>query len=248
MTRYDATERVGVSEVQSAIVGELGWLFREQPISDFGIDAHLETVADGNPTGKLIAIQIKSGSAHFHENSKTFTHYVDKTHYEYWVNHSLPVVLVGVPSPGTIIWQKLAMTTITETKRGYKVLVPKAQTLTSDAKAALAAVAEGPAEAQKIRKLLLDRPIVQYLLEGGLVYVEFEDWVNKSLGRSEIKVFFAERENYTWKYWFTGMDVFGLIGKLFPWADYVLDEEYYSLHCEYSGEELELMKRRHGDI
>jgi len=164
------------------------------------------------------------------------------------VNHSLPVVLVGVPSPGTIIWQKLTRTTISETKKGFKVLVPKAQTLTSGAKDALAAIAEGPTEAQRIRKLLLDRPIVQVLLDGGSVYVEFEDWVNKSLGRSEIKVFFAEEKNYTWNYWFTGMDVFGLIEKLFPWADYVLDEEYYRLHCEYSGEDLELVKRRHGDI
>jgi len=73
MPRYDSTERIGVSEVQSVIVGELGWLFREQPISDFGIDAHVETVGDGNPTGKLIAIQIKSGPSHFHENDKTYT-------------------------------------------------------------------------------------------------------------------------------------------------------------------------------
>jgi len=248
MGRYSPAERIGVAAVQTVVEKGLGWLFREQPISDFGIDAHVETVFNGNPTGKLIAVQIKSGPSHFQESGKTYTYYIDKVHYEYWANHSLPVILVAVPSEDTIIWQKLTRSTMKETSKGYKVLIPKSQSLTEDAKRVLVDLAEGPKEVQKVRKLILDRPIVRHLQTGGAIYVEFDDWVNKSLGRSEIKLFFDEKQKYVWHHMFTGYSALGLIENLFPWAGLSLDQEFYDMHCDYGGEELYLVKRQYGEI
>ena len=48
-----------------AIFLEMRWLFRRQLESDFGIDAQVEVVEDGRPTGQLVAIQIKSGASFF---------------------------------------------------------------------------------------------------------------------------------------------------------------------------------------
>ena len=58
------TDRIGVSVVQLQI-SKLGWTFREQPVSDYGIDAHIELVKDNKATGQLIALQIKSGKSWF---------------------------------------------------------------------------------------------------------------------------------------------------------------------------------------
>lgn len=63
------TERIGVAAVDK-LFHQLGYIFREQPISDTGIDAHIEIVHDNVVTGKLIAAQIKSGVSWFQETTE----------------------------------------------------------------------------------------------------------------------------------------------------------------------------------
>jgi hypothetical protein len=46
LPRTHFADRTGVAAVQSA-VAEVDWLFREQVISDFGIDAEIEIVDGG---------------------------------------------------------------------------------------------------------------------------------------------------------------------------------------------------------
>ena len=48
------TERKGINAVEKIFLDEFGWLFREQPVSDYGIDAQVEVVENNKPTGKLI--------------------------------------------------------------------------------------------------------------------------------------------------------------------------------------------------
>jgi hypothetical protein len=63
--RYSPTERIGVSAIEHVVVSELSWIFREQPIVDMGIDAHIELVDETyRPTGQLIGAQIKTGASH----------------------------------------------------------------------------------------------------------------------------------------------------------------------------------------
>lgn len=62
------TERLGVAGVDY-FFSQHGWLFREQPTHDYGIDAHVEIVITNRPTGKLIALQIKSGTSFFSEET-----------------------------------------------------------------------------------------------------------------------------------------------------------------------------------
>lgn len=58
------TERIGVYAIAS-IFEEMGFVFREQPIEDYGIDAIIEERTTGYLSGKLIAVQIKSGESSF---------------------------------------------------------------------------------------------------------------------------------------------------------------------------------------
>jgi hypothetical protein len=53
------------------IEDELGWLFRNQPTEDYGIDAHVEVVDGENVRGRLLALQIKSGTSWFKEAGPT---------------------------------------------------------------------------------------------------------------------------------------------------------------------------------
>ena len=58
------TERAGVAAAQVAFT-KMGWFFREQTVSDFGIDAQVEIEECDKPVGRLIALQIKSGQSYF---------------------------------------------------------------------------------------------------------------------------------------------------------------------------------------
>lgn len=126
MITNEITERIGVHKVALVFLEELGWLEREQSISDYGIDMQVEMVIDGVPTGQLIALQIKSGLSYFSE--KTEVHFVYRgslKHLEYWENHSLPVFIVLYnPIDNTAYWQQVKRSNIEKTSSGWKTNVP----------------------------------------------------------------------------------------------------------------------------
>ena len=127
-------ERQGVALVQSLTVTDLHWLFREQPVSDFGIDAHLEIAINGRATGRLLALQIKSGESYFRESvAQGFVYRGDREHLEYWLQHALPVVIV-ICKPGTqeAYWQVVSETTVVKTDGNWKMIMPSAQRFNAD--------------------------------------------------------------------------------------------------------------------
>ena len=126
------TERLGVSATQLFFV-KLGFIFREQPIEDYGIDAHIEVIENDKPTGKLIALQIKSGDRFFKEkNNDGIVFRGDLKHLSYWVSHSLPVMLVLYNIEENIAyWQIVNKHTITKTAKHWKLHIPLTQKIDS---------------------------------------------------------------------------------------------------------------------
>jgi hypothetical protein len=59
------TDREGVAIFQRIVSRDLGWIFREQTVVDQGVDGQVEVAIEGHGTGRLIAVQIKSGSSYF---------------------------------------------------------------------------------------------------------------------------------------------------------------------------------------
>ena len=60
------TERIGINHC-AEIAERNKWMFREQPIDDIGIDAHMEITEPTGEPKQLIALQIKSGASWFKE-------------------------------------------------------------------------------------------------------------------------------------------------------------------------------------
>jgi hypothetical protein len=133
----ERTERIGVGHVQTIVDRELGWVFREQTTDDYGIDAHIEIADETTPVGKLIAVQIKSGESYFKEhNQEGVIFRFDRKHSEYWLNHSLPIIIVLYnPETKMCIWDYLQEGNISYTpKGGCKVIIPYEKTFNKDAK------------------------------------------------------------------------------------------------------------------
>ncbi|MFJ4008188.1 DUF4365 domain-containing protein [Streptomyces sp. NPDC090026] len=136
-------DRAGVAAVAYAAGTQLGWLFREQDTSDVGIDAQLEVVEHGEATGRLLAVQIKSGRSWFGEPAAGGWWFrCGEEHAAYWRGHSLPVVvMLHHPEQERVYWQHVCDDTLVSTGRGWKILVPASQQLTAEAAQALAAPA-----------------------------------------------------------------------------------------------------------
>jgi hypothetical protein len=124
------TERIGVYAVGLEIETKLGWIFREQPISDYGIDAHIEIVDERRePTGGLIGLQIKSGKSYFDEPTADGYIFRGETkHLDYWMGHSLPILVVlHNPTTEATHWQVVNLENVERTEKGWKLTVPTSQ-------------------------------------------------------------------------------------------------------------------------
>lgn len=129
----NSIERIGVYHC-GKIAEQNGWMFREQPIDDVGIDAHMELTEPTGESKQLLALQIKSGASWFkEEKGESFIFRdINERQYNYWTKNSLPcIVVLFNPDDETCIWEKLTTETIERTNdgqgKGFFVRVPKTQ-------------------------------------------------------------------------------------------------------------------------
>lgn len=237
------TERSGVLEVGRIIVDELGWVFREQPTDDFGIDAHLEIVDGDNATGRLIAIQIKTGESYFREeNSEGYVFRGRIEHLNYWTNYSLPVIIVLCDRAKKVcIWEsidKLKVQVISEDT--WKITVPKNKLLGEYSVQNLVELAGNKSEYERrFNSLVLEKAWMEEIRNGNKVVLEAEEWVNKSSGRGSVTLKVIEDNTgdetvvLDWPMVFFPMSSYeDVFPRLFPWADFSIDEEFYEEYDE----------------
>ncbi|MET9118317.1 DUF4365 domain-containing protein [Streptomyces longwoodensis] len=227
---------IGVTRTQLAVETELGWLFREQPTEDYGIDAHAEVVDADLVKGRLLAMQIKSGSSWFRERGPGGWWFrPDVEHIQYWINHSLPVVVVLYhPERERCYWQLVKRETIEESRRGgWKLLIPEAQVLDGSARTTLSQAAEGDPYTLRIRELQLARPWMRMLTEGTRLVIDIEEWVNKSSGRGTITLGIDNEDGndperlVSWNVFLGLSSYVEVIPKMFAWAYVGLHDETY---------------------
>lgn len=89
------TEQEGEIAVQSA-VNRARCVWRKTSTRDVGIDGQIEYIdAEGNATGRIVAVQVKSGASYFPgEIDDALTYPVPPKHRDYWRDFPLPVILV----------------------------------------------------------------------------------------------------------------------------------------------------------
>ena len=239
----DHLGEIGVAAINLIVRKDMRWIFRPQSISDRGIDAEIEIQdEDGDATGRLIALQIKTGPSYLSE--KTATAYVfrgNNRHLSYWRRHSLPVVLVlHDPEANVSYWQSVSDENVEKTDKAWKIEVPFSQVFDKSAMKELFDLAAGPIYERRLRRLVLDRPWMLLLENGEQLFLEAEEWINKSSGRGSLalKARNAEGEERLVQDWpfvmFPGWPYEFVFRQLFPWAELSVDEEFYQGHDEES--------------
>lgn len=135
MSRINFTERDGIDATSIIFNKEFRWIFREQPLVDVGIDALVEQVNDGNPTGKFIALQVKSGKGNFVFSGNKIIYYVSNVHYSYWLNFDIPVLLIAhLPDINETYWIEINKYNFKRTKKKWKLEIPRINKLNHKAK------------------------------------------------------------------------------------------------------------------
>lgn len=121
------TERKAIY-LTATIFTDLGWIFREQPLVDYGIDALVETTEKGRPNGKFIALQIKGGEHNFHRKKEYLTFYFNENHYNYWtsISETLPLIIIlHDPVSNNIYWEIFSFEKSIRTTKHWKIDVSK---------------------------------------------------------------------------------------------------------------------------
>ena len=250
------TERIGVYHCAEIAVRN-DWLFREQPVDDIGIDAHMEFVDKCGKHRQLLALQIKTGSSWFKEkkdNSFVFRD-INERQYIYWTTNSLPcIVVLYNPDNDMCVWQKLTEKTIERTKdgsgKGFLVKVPIDQVfLNTTSNENLLSFSNLPEQVLNYNFLLSQKKFMQIVKDGGKVRLHSKEWVNKSSGIGETELIVddgKEEKRYQYPYRFPYTPYTEVFPKLFPWADFEADEDFYweedeslwrAYHCYYDEEE-----------
>ena len=106
--------------VEGMVRDSLGWLFREIQKNDLGIDGFVETLDQERKShGRLLAVQLKTGPSYFREpNEDGFVFRGQTKHLKYWLNYSLPVLVVLCdPEERVCYWQNVVTTNVTSTPR-----------------------------------------------------------------------------------------------------------------------------------
>lgn len=235
MSEKPKTDRVGISKLESYFSMH-GWLFREQHLHDYGIDAQVEIVSEGKPTGDLIAMQIKSGLSYFSEETDTEIVYrADDKHIKYWSQHCLPVIIILYhPERDNFYWESVTDESIISTGQGWKINIPKSKLLTDESLITFHKLTQPPPYIKKLNKLRLDKRWIELVADGENVYIEYEDWINKSLPRFQIRIGCDSRDDIEEESWPTiyGISMEEAVSHTIPWADYEMDHDAYEAFME----------------
>ncbi|MEH1098384.1 DUF4365 domain-containing protein [Micromonospora sp. CPCC 205561] len=159
MTRTTAqSERIGVSAVEGAF-SIMGWAFREQTVSDHGIDALAEV--DGltaEPSGRYLAVQIKCGPSYFKRRTAGGWRFMgEPRHLRYWLANLMPVILVIVDADTRAgYWAQITHDAVHYTDKSWWIEIPEAQILDGRAQLRLRelALATAPAIADPVEQAL----------------------------------------------------------------------------------------------
>lgn len=245
----NSTEQAGVHYC-GFIAEQNKWMFRVQPVDDIGIDAHMEFVSQTGKEKQLLAVQIKTGESYFSEEKDGCIIFrkMNERQYNYWTTNSLPCILVLYnPVDNRCIWQRLAAETIERpvngAGKGFVVKVPLSQVfLDESSNKELLSYTNLPAHIVNYNFLLSQKRFMQIIQNGGEVKLHSTEWVNKSSGRGDTEFIVDDGKNierYPYSYWFPYTPYEKVIPKLFPWADFSADEDFFEEQDESSWHEQE---------
>lgn len=232
MTQYNSTDRIGINKVESIILSNFNWIPRTILQSDVGIDMEVEIVESSKATGQLFVLQIKTGESYFNEEKDDCVIYRgDLKHYQYWLNHSLPVFIVLCnPSTGMIIFEQISKENCEILAKGFKIPIPKFNVLDSSNIDRFRIIDDESIYNKRFQRLIIQKELINKVKEGKRIRIEIEDWCNKLGYAMSSKIFEIDENDDEIEISNSesnSMSYIEQLALLYPWSEFIIDDEFY---------------------
>jgi hypothetical protein len=232
----ELTARQGIEAVGKVFRGDPRWFFRKRCEPDIGVEAQAEILEFGTPTGRFIALQIRSGQDWFKASDDGYIYYGETKHRDYWTKHSLPVGVVIVnPETGLMLWQRVEERLCQGTEAGWSIIIPATNMLDASAKHSFdEAIPSDPGSLMR-SAFALDRALMEEIQDQTTFFV-WDEWVNENLSFRNLRIYIGEdrqeEPDVKIDYRLRADSLHEIMTRLFPWAIY----SYAEPISEYSGE------------
>jgi hypothetical protein len=245
--KYSKSERIGVNAVEKIFLDDLDWIPRNIFQSDIGIDMVVEVSQEGTPVGKFFGIQIKAGPSYFKRQTETHVPFsTDHSHIDYWLKNSLPIILVlHNPDTNQTIWEFVDLKTVVKTGKQWRIDVPINKILNVDSAEELLEYDKSPRIIQQFQRLILDRRIIKLVQDEFKIIMEIDVRTSKLHGRADIRIIkivqtdeltlhgddeYETEEILFSEFSLTGLHRITALTKLYPWANFEIDEYFYDMY------------------
>ncbi|KPA15740.1 hypothetical protein MHK_004043 [Candidatus Magnetomorum sp. HK-1] len=156
----------------------------------------------------------------------------DNKHIEYWVEHCLPVIVVLYhPDEDILYWKHVSKKSCVITGKEWKISISKNKQLTEKSLKELCKLIQPPPYIQKINRLRLDKFWIDLVDKEEFVYVEFEDFLNKSLPRFSIKIGCDYRDDIEEESWPT---IWGILRSPSKLPSFQVQESFFIAIAAFS--------------
>lgn len=225
----------GVFRVGTLVEQHFGWALKPYGQPERGVDALIELADAGELNGRLIGVQVKTGASYFSKTVGGWRFRSDYEHLEYWLNHSLPIIVILVADNGDAYWARVTPDAITRHEKSWTLLIPEGQGLDGSAEVALREVASGPPEKTLMDRLVLDLPFIGRCLalekKDEFAYLHVVVAPDYS-GGQDVTIHLHERSknDIAPSFSYRTSDAGNLEDALlrqYPWASFELDDDMY---------------------
>lgn len=230
----DPATRSAIEAVEKAFVKDFKWFLRRMPESDIGIEARAEILDSERPTGRFMALHIRSEASCVREEGG-YLYHGSKDHLDYWSRHALPVyVIIAGSQDRPIVWQRVERSVCRETESEWSIIVPQTNILDASARLCFEEAISSEPEALMRSIFALDRPLMEEMQDRTTIFV-WDEWINPPPTFGNLRIYLGngrgEEPDMEIGYHLRADSLHEIMTTLFPWASY----SYAAPISEYSG-------------
>ncbi|MBQ7576770.1 MAG: DUF4365 domain-containing protein [Synergistaceae bacterium] len=200
-------------------------IFRTQREGSTGLNAHLEITGE-NP--RVVGLRVCTSE----EADKSARGYIIRGDTEiaaYWLQHSLPVVImVYEHERNKIFWESVSTENLEIAGRKWEIIIPYENEYNDEAARRIANLT---CTSPYLARLALDKALIELISTGREIFLELDEWINQPSSRGNLRICIPGPDGgvYQWPFE-TSPDVPQVLSLpgLFPWASMSIDEEFYS--------------------
>lgn len=227
MDNINSIKRLGIyaADRLSARIPDI--IFRAQREGNTGLNAHVEILSENNTTSRITGLRIcTSGEAE--RSARGYVCSGDMEIAAYWLQHSLPVVImVYEHERSRILWEAVTTENLEVAGKRWEIVVPYDNEYNEQSAGHIANLT---CTSPYLARLALDKPWIELINEGREIFLELDEWINQPSSRGNLRLCVNSSDGgvYQWPFQ-TSPDLPHVlrIPALFPWASLHVDEDFY---------------------